>query len=61
MKKSWLFGFVLGFVLGTALAATAATCIGTGFLIGWTVKIDNEEVCSDPYIWAVTHEIECTP
>ncbi len=31
-----------------------------GYLIGWDVVDQNsEKLCSDPYIWVATREIEC--
>ena len=38
----------------------AAQVVGTnGYLTGWSVTKDGDEVCSDPYIWTSTREIEC--
>jgi hypothetical protein len=54
--------FVAGFFLGFLLAgggAWAANCFGEGYLMGWTVTMQGDEVCSDPFVWAGIKEIEC--
>lgn len=30
-----------------------------GWLMGWTVTKDGEEICDSPYVWIGTKEIEC--
>lgn len=54
-------GLVLGFVLGAGLTATYAASVfsGAGFLVGWDVLVEGDLVCSDPFIYPATHEIEC--
>lgn len=59
MRKFWL-GVAVGLALGTSTTAVAAQLVGdTGYLMGWDVEVNGERVCSDPYVWTVTKEIEC--
>jgi hypothetical protein len=55
----FLAGIVIGLVVGSSAAAFAAAVAGDGFLIGWTINKDGEEICSDPYVWSGLKEIEC--
>ena len=55
----FLCGLVTGAVLGIALSASAAGVFGDGYLTGWTVTHDGEEVCTDPSVSRATREIEC--
>lgn len=58
--RKYLTGFALGIAFAAALPAVAATLVGgTGYLMGWTVTKDGNEVCSMPYVWTATKEIEC--
>jgi hypothetical protein len=53
-------GLCLGLILGGALSAFAAVIAGdNGYAMGWSVMKDGEEICSGPYIWTGTKEIEC--
>ena len=56
-------GFILGFILGATVAsgaASAALIVGqNGYLTGWSVTKDGEEVRDSPYAWTATREIEC--
>lgn len=55
-----LVGFIAGIFVGAAATSFAAKMVGgNGYLIGWTVDVGDEEVCSDPYIWHSTKQIEC--
>jgi len=59
-KKGWIAGFVLGLTLGLATGAYAASIVGgNGYLMGWDITVEGEVVCSEPYIWAASREIEC--
>lgn len=56
----FITGMLLGLGIGIAVTATAAQLVGqTGYLNGWDILINGETVCSDPYIWTNTREIEC--
>lgn len=55
--------------IGAVLIASVSFAVGTtygprlvggpGYLSGWTIMHDGEEICDDPYIWDATKEIEC--
>lgn len=58
--KNFLLGLLCGGLLTTAAMVTAAQVVGeNGYLNGWEVTKDGEEICSSPYIWKATREIEC--
>lgn len=58
--KKFACGLIVGMILGSAGAAIAALVAGNdGHLIGWTVTKDGDEICSTPYAWVATKEIEC--
>ena len=59
MKKLTI-GFIIGLAAGAAVPAVAATIVGsTGYLSGWTVTKDGNEICYMPYVWTSIREIEC--
>lgn len=58
--RKFLTGFAAGILFASATAAAAASMVGSsGYLRGWTVTKDGEEVCYMPYAWVSTREIEC--
>ncbi len=58
--KQFLMGLALGLLVGISSTVFAAKLLGDdGFLTGWEVTVGDETICSDPYIWTSTHEIEC--
>lgn len=58
--KSYIVGLVTGLALGMVVPAAAASIVGySGYLSGWTVTANGEEICYMPYIWAGAREIEC--
>lgn len=61
MRGRWFFsGYVLGAITAVAFSAFAARVVGyDGHLIGWDVLLGGSTICSDPYIWTATQEIEC--
>lgn len=56
--RKFAFGFITGLLLGFA-GPVAAAIVGPRYLLGWSVTKDGDEVCSDPFIWPATREIEC--
>ena len=58
--RKYIAGFLAGVLFSFAATAFAARIVGgSGYLIGWSVTADGEEVCDDPHIWPATKEIEC--
>jgi hypothetical protein len=53
-------GLIIGLVIGSAVGAFAAFISGDeGRLTGWVVIQEAEILCSEPYVWTATKEIEC--
>lgn len=57
--KKFLFGVIVGFALASSLAYAAIIMGSDGYLMGWSIMVDGEEICSDPFIWTSIQEIEC--
>lgn len=58
--KKFSVGFITGLLIGGAVPVAAATVVGgTGYLFGWTVTKDGDEICDAPFIWTATREIDC--
>lgn len=58
--RGFFLGLVLGFMLGGSVAAFAAVIAGeNGYVLDWSVTKGGEEICSGPFIWTSTKEIEC--
>jgi hypothetical protein len=57
--RRFFLGLAFGLIVGMSSAAFAAKMIGGGDLLGWVVKVKGKEVCSDPFVYSLYHEIEC--
>ena len=58
--KRLAIGFIIGLAAGAAAPVAAATLVGnTGYLFGWSVTKDGEDICYMPFVWTATREIEC--
>ena len=55
----FVLGIVIGLTLGVTFSAYAAVVAGTGYLMGWSITKGGEEICTDPFVWEGTREIEC--
>jgi len=58
--RKFFVGLATGVAIAAALPVAAAQLIGdSGYLLGWSITKDGEEICSDPWMWAGINEIEC--
>ena len=57
--RQLVIGIAIGIVIGASASAVAAGIFGTGYLEGWTVSKDGEEVCDSPFVYPGSKEIEC--
>jgi hypothetical protein len=56
----FLAGVIVGLVLGSAIGVLAAQMVGgNGYLNGWEVTREGETICSDPYVYVSSREIDC--
>lgn len=65
-RRSFWLGLGLGLSLGLGVSVAAASALrptmtgSNGYLMRWdVVNEDGDTVCSDPYVWIATREIEC--
>jgi hypothetical protein len=54
LKLVFVIGALFGFVCGATAEAAR-----DGFLWGWVVVANGVTMCEEPYVWAITKEIEC--
>ena len=58
--RNFLTGLATGIALALSGTAAAAGIYGnTGYLMGWTVTKDGNEICYAPFVWVSSREIEC--
>ena len=58
--RKFITGFITGAFLAAAAPVAAASLVGnSGYLFGWTVTVNGNDICDSPYIWTATREIEC--
>lgn len=60
MCGRFLAGLVVGVLAGLVVPAAAQRLVGgEGYLFGWDVLFSGRILCSDPFVWSATREIEC--
>lgn len=58
--RGFFLGLIVGLLLGGSVAAFAAVIAGdNGYAPDWSVTKAGEEICSGPFIWVTSKEIEC--
>lgn len=58
--RKFLSGVAVGIFLAASVPALAAQIVGgNGYMIGWDIQKDGETICSDPFVWTATKEIDC--
>lgn len=58
--KKFSVGLITGLLLGAVVPVSAAAVVGsTGYIFGWTVTMDGNEICDAPFVWVELREIEC--
>jgi hypothetical protein len=60
-SRKFISGFAFGAILAVGVTGWAAenSLTEMGYLIGWSVSSHGKDVCSTPFIWPATREIEC--
>ena len=58
--RKYLIGFAVGIAVSAASAATAAQIVGnSSYMMGWEVTVNGETVCTSPWAWVQTKQIDC--
>ena len=58
--RKFLSGVAVGILIAASVPALAAQIVGgTGYMMGWNIQKHGKTICSDPYVWTATKEIEC--
>lgn len=58
--RRFFTGLAIGLIAGASSASIAASIAGdSGALIGWGVTLKGKEICADPYVSTMMHQIEC--
>ena len=58
--RKFVYGCICGAAFATAISAFGAQLVGGGgYLTGWDVSKSGETICSDPFVYPGSREIEC--